>query len=236
MNTSINNSNLTNPTALAATQNAGKDAIANNGIANNGKPGAAGLSNMFLELLVAQISHQNPLNPMDGTQYVSQLAEFSSVESLEKLNLQSDQQIKYMQSMQAIEATQLVGQRVDVKADTVSLEQPTAISGAVNLGAKVDKVLLRLYDASGKLAAEQTLENPAIGTVRFAFAEQAAGAYTVQAEVQLGNNKQQVATYLSSDVERVSVGSGPDDIILQVNGLGNHYLFDINQLSRTTQS
>jgi len=231
MSTSINNSNLTNPTALAATQNAGKDAIA-----NNGKPDAAGLSNMFLELLVAQISHQNPLNPMDGTQYVSQLAEFSSVESLEKLNLQSDQQIKYMQSMQAIEATQLVGQRVDVKADTVSLEQPTAISGAVNLGAKVDKVLLRLYDASGKLAAEQTLENPAIDTVRFAFAEQAAGAYTVQAEVVLGHNKQQVATYLSSDVERVSVGSGPDDIILQVNGLGNHYLFDINQLSRTTPS
>jgi flagellar basal-body rod modification protein FlgD len=58
----------------------------------------------------------------------------------------------------------------------------------------------------------------------------------VQAEVQLNNSKQNVATYLTNEVERVSVGTGPDDIILQVNGLGNHYLFDINQLSKATQS
>lgn len=223
---------VNNPALPGSRNNLSSDSIAS----NSGKPDAAGLSNMFLELLVAQISHQNPLNPMDGTQYVSQLAEFSSVESLEKLNLQSAEQIKYMQSMQALEATQLVGQRVDVKADTVSLEQRAPVAGAVNLGAQVDRVLLRLYDANGKLVDEQSLEQPPIGTLRFAFAEQAAGAYSVQAEVQLGNTKQQVATYLSSDVERVSVGSGPDDIILQVNGLGNHYLFDINQLSRTTQS
>jgi len=205
-------------------------------IASNGKTDAAGLSSMFLELLVAQISHQNPLNPMDGTQYVSQLAEFSSVESLENLNIQSGQQIKYMQSMQAMEATSLVGQKVDVKADTLSLEQPDKVEGAVNLGAKVDSVTVRLYDSEGNLADEIILDNPAIGTVRFAFPQQDAGAYTVQAEVQLNNSKQNVATYLTNEVERVSVGTGPDDIILQVNGLGNHYLFDINQLSKATQS
>lgn len=205
-------------------------------IASNGKTDAAGLSSMFLELLVAQISNQNPLNPMDGTEYVSQLAEFSSVESLENLNIQSGQQIKYMQSMQAMEATSLVGQKVDVKADTLSLEQDDTVEGAINLGAKVDSLVLRLYDSKGVLADEMTLDNPAIGTVRFAFPEQQAGAYSIQAEVQLNNSKQQVPTYLTNEVERVSVGIGPDDIILQVNGLGNHYLFDINQLSKTTQS
>lgn len=205
-------------------------------IASNGKTDAAGLSSMFLELLVAQISNQNPLNPMDGTEYVSQLAEFSSVESLENLNIQSGQQIKYMQSMQAMEATSLVGQKVDVKADTLSLEQDDTVEGALNLGAKVDSLVLRLYDSKGVLADEMTLDNPAIGTVRFAFPEQQAGAYSIQAEVQLNNSKQQVPTYLTNEVERVSVGTGPDDIILQVNGLGNHYLFDINQLSKTTQS
>ncbi|GAA0678932.1 flagellar hook assembly protein FlgD [Rheinheimera tangshanensis] len=205
-------------------------------IASNGKTDAAGLSSMFLELLVAQISNQNPLNPMDGTEYVSQLAEFSSVESLENLNIQSGQQIKYMQSMQAMEATSLVGQKVDVKADTLSLEQDDTVEGAINLGAKVDSLVLRLYDSKGVLADEMTLDNPAIGTVRFAFPEQQAGAYSIQAEVQLNNSKQQVPTYLTNEVERVSVGTGPDDIILQVNGLGNHYLFDINQLSKTTQS
>ena len=44
------------------------------------------MSTMFLELLVAQISNQNPLEPMDGTEYVSQLAEFANVESLQSIN------------------------------------------------------------------------------------------------------------------------------------------------------
>jgi flagellar basal-body rod modification protein FlgD len=36
----------------------------------------------FLRLLVAQLKGQNPLDPMDGTQFVTQLAQFSSVEDL----------------------------------------------------------------------------------------------------------------------------------------------------------
>ena len=36
----------------------------------------------FLKLLVAQIQHQDPLNPMDGTQFVTQLAQYSSLEQL----------------------------------------------------------------------------------------------------------------------------------------------------------
>ncbi len=37
---------------------------------------------MFLKLLVAQIQNQDPLNPLDPTQFVSQLSQFSSMEQL----------------------------------------------------------------------------------------------------------------------------------------------------------
>ena len=36
----------------------------------------------FLQLLIAQIKGQDPMNPMDGTQFVAQLAQFSSLEEL----------------------------------------------------------------------------------------------------------------------------------------------------------
>ena len=36
----------------------------------------------FLLLLVAQLKGQDPLNPMDGTEFVTQLAQFSSLEEL----------------------------------------------------------------------------------------------------------------------------------------------------------
>lgn len=42
--------------------------------------------NQFLQLLVAQLKGQNPLNPMDGTAFVGQLAQFSSLEELTKIN------------------------------------------------------------------------------------------------------------------------------------------------------
>jgi flagellar basal-body rod modification protein FlgD len=36
--------------------------------------------NMFLQLLVAQLRNQDPLNPTDGTQFVAQLAQFQQLE------------------------------------------------------------------------------------------------------------------------------------------------------------
>lgn len=35
---------------------------------------------VFLQLLTAQLSHQNPLNPADGTEFVTQLAQFTQLE------------------------------------------------------------------------------------------------------------------------------------------------------------
>jgi flagellar basal-body rod modification protein FlgD len=34
----------------------------------------------FLKLLVAQLKYQNPLNPADGVQFVTQLAQFTQLE------------------------------------------------------------------------------------------------------------------------------------------------------------
>jgi len=36
---------------------------------------------MFLQLLVAQIRNQNPLNPANGTEFVAQLAQFTQLEA-----------------------------------------------------------------------------------------------------------------------------------------------------------
>jgi flagellar basal-body rod modification protein FlgD len=65
-----------------------------NGVTNNGTSGTSGsdtkaptpktndLANRdtFLKLFIAQIKNQNPLNPTDGVQFMTQLAQFSSLE------------------------------------------------------------------------------------------------------------------------------------------------------------
>ncbi len=51
------------------------------------KPGEVD-KNMFLQLMVAQLRNQDPLNPSDGTQFVAQLAQFQQLE--QTLNMSQD--------------------------------------------------------------------------------------------------------------------------------------------------
>ena len=45
-----------------------------------GSTSSLGNEQTFLQLLVAQLKYQDPLQPQDGTQFVSQLAQFSDLE------------------------------------------------------------------------------------------------------------------------------------------------------------
>ena len=201
------------------------------GIAGNGPSSAADMSNMFLELLVAQISNQNPLQPMDGTEYVSQLAEFSSVESLQSIKQNTSQGLDQLSSMVVLEATNMVGKSVDVQANSIALEQDGAISGLVNLDTPADSVTVQLYNSEGALVKEQELPYSGIGSLRFKFDDQDAGAYAVRAYATKDKIPHQLNTWLSGEVERVSVGNSTDDILLQVDGLGNFAFKEINQVA-----
>lgn len=43
---------------------------------------SAATKDNFLQLLVAQIKNQNPLNPADGTQFLTQLSQFTEMEQM----------------------------------------------------------------------------------------------------------------------------------------------------------
>lgn len=64
----------------------------------------------FLQLLVTQMQYQDPLEPTDNTQYISQLATFSSLEEMQNMTASMDKQ----------RASGLVGQYVylEDKSDT----------------------------------------------------------------------------------------------------------------------
>ena len=58
---------------------------------------------MFLQLLVAQLQNQDPLNPTDSTQFVSQLAQFSELEQV--IAIRSDIENYAAQSQSAATAS-----------------------------------------------------------------------------------------------------------------------------------
>jgi flagellar basal-body rod modification protein FlgD len=77
-------SQITSTSSATSTANSSMAAVttalvANNNLANEGT---------FLKLLVAQLQNQDPLQPQDGTQFVTQLAQFSGLE--QNLAMRSD--------------------------------------------------------------------------------------------------------------------------------------------------
>ena len=54
------------------------------GVARNAKTDALG-RDAFLNLLVTQLQHQNPLEPQADGEFIAQLAQFSSLESLQDI-------------------------------------------------------------------------------------------------------------------------------------------------------
>src|SRR5271163_3556085 len=88
----------------------------------------------FLQLLTTQLSNQDPLNPMDDTQSVSQLAQFSALQASDNLqtsfaNFQSN--FAVLQSSQLIGATVTVN-TVDGSGNSSSVTGVVDSIGVVN--------------------------------------------------------------------------------------------------------
>jgi flagellar basal-body rod modification protein FlgD len=73
----------TNP-LLAAASNASTTSSSNT--SSSGTTQAQQQESQFLQLLVTQLKEQNPLDPTDGTTFVTQLAQFSSLNELVGIN------------------------------------------------------------------------------------------------------------------------------------------------------
>ena len=77
----------------------------------------------FLKLMIAQLKNQDPLNPMNGTEYAAQLAQFTSLEQLTNLNANVSKSIdtNYVltQSINNTLAATLIGKEVKINGNTI---------------------------------------------------------------------------------------------------------------------
>lgn len=59
--------------------------------------------NQFLELMITQLKHQDPLNPAQNEDFIAQLAQFSSLEGIENLNKSVDSMATAMRATVTME-------------------------------------------------------------------------------------------------------------------------------------
>lgn len=128
----------------------------------------------FLKLLVAQMTHQDPLNPLDGQEMASQLAQFSSVEQLMNLGAKLDAQSANYEALLGVvnntAAVGLIGREVMVADDRVSagpngtrsgsvFVPPELLGGRTQLAVEdADGVVVRTIDLGALAPGEQPLD------------------------------------------------------------------------------
>lgn len=115
----------------------------------------------FLELLVSQLKHQDPLNPMQPDAFAAQLAQFSSVEQLTKLNAAFAAQQAATAARDTLDRTalgsSLIGKHVVAEGDQLTVGANGAASFRVDVGGTGGRATLKLLDAGGKTVATRQL-------------------------------------------------------------------------------
>lgn len=190
---------------------------------------ATSLQNEFISLMVAQIQNQDPLNPLDGTEYVSQLAQFSQVQSTENMSSLMQNSMVLLDNMQVLSTAGLVGQTVYVSSNEFELGEGVQ-SGKIELTHGSNQVTLVVKDEFGQ-SRKVPLGAHGAGDVAFSIDPEKLdlkpGKYTVSVEVQDGQKSPNVL--LAGAVEQVRIPSSGGAALVNVQGVGNVPFYQITQ-------
>lgn len=108
----------------------------------------------FLTLLVAQLQHQDPLNPSDSTEFTAQLAQFSSLEQLQNIDASLNGFEVYQATLNNIQASGFIGKTVTASGETVAVKDGTPDVIRFDLAGDADSVYVQLYNQAGRLVAD----------------------------------------------------------------------------------
>lgn len=104
----------------------------------------------FLQLLVAQLQNQDPLNPMDSTDFTAQLAQFSSLEELQNVNGNLENISAIQSSLNNSQAVSFIGKVVTSSGS--EFEKKNGVSDKIYFNLKDDAAVVNIgiYDESGE--------------------------------------------------------------------------------------
>lgn len=122
---------------------------------NSGNASAAASSladtfDTFLALLTTQLKNQDPLDPMESSEFTSQLVQFSGVEQSINTNKKLEQLVQLQTSNQLNSAVAFIGKTVEVISDLLLLKD-----GAGKISYGLDRnaadTIISIVDPSGRV-------------------------------------------------------------------------------------
>lgn len=115
----------------------------------------------FLKLMLTQMKSQDPLNPMESTEFAAQLAQFSSLEQLLNLNNQMkmsiDANFYLTQSINNTLAATFIGKEAKLSTNKFQFNGQESQTIGYSLASRATNVKIKIYNEDGALV--KTIEN-----------------------------------------------------------------------------
>ena len=199
----------------------------------------------FLKLLTTQLAHQDPTEPMDNSQMVTQMSQLSMVEGLNSVNTGMADIIAAVSSSSALSASTLVGRSVLVESKKAFFDGKNAVTAKIDAGKGYGDIKIVVKDQGGNIVSEYTapggkgkmdfswdgVKKPAEGNNKAELYP--AGMYTVEAVgTDLATGKPTalpVSVY--AVVGSVTLGKTHADTMLNLIGFGDVALKDIKEVA-----
>ena len=189
------------------------------------------------ELMIAQLKNQNPLEPQDNGEFISQLAQFSSLEEMQSLSGSVDDMASQFRSTQALQASAMVGRTVLAPSSIGVLGADGEISGNVSVPATTSGLRITIENESGEQIRQIDMGEQQPGQTAFSWDGKDGngnslppGRYKVVAEASYPGGLEQLGTMVSANVDSVSLGQG-GSITLNLAGMGSIALQDVQQIN-----
>ena len=170
----------------------------------------------FLNLLVTQLQHQDPLNPMKSAEFTSQLAQFSSLEQMSNVNKNLEVLQLYQASINNSQAVDFIGKTIKALGNSMGVSDGVADQVHFELAENASDTIIHIYDSDKKLvktiqagglnAGEQSVEWDATDNDGNKVPD---GSYTFEVvATDTGGNPVSAKTLITATVSGVSFKNG----------------------------
>lgn len=194
--------------------------------------------NQFLQLFVAQLQNQNPLEPQEGADFLAQLAQFSTVEGITNMEKSIAELTNVFSNNFAVQAASLVGKGVEVNTDQTQYVPGNLVKGSIDLPQTVANLQIEVINSVGEVVKNIQAGLQEKGFVPFTWDgtnnngdPEPGGTYKIRAIANVGEDVGQFDTYMSAPVNSVTISKDSQDPVLNVDGVGPVSLQDIRSIS-----
>ena len=111
----------------------------------------------FLQLFVAQLQNQDPLNPDDGTEMASKLAQFNGLEQMMNMNSTMGQMVKAQNVGRNLQMVNYVGKEIAIDGGRLKLDEGELSNSDFDISVPVTQATLTIRDSSGMTVSEKEI-------------------------------------------------------------------------------